>query len=438
MLGPALLRCLAVLLAAATTVASQSLSLRLAGRPHVGCTIDRGPADTAFAGQRWTNGTVPYAWHPSVGPAEQAAMRAAMDVLEAAANVRFVARAAEPDYLLIRDSTINSSSVGRAGGPQLLHVFNWNLRFVMVHELLHALGFWHEHQRPDRDQWLAVQWPNVDPACAHDFQLVPTANTAGGAYDFDSVMHFGGTEASSNGQPTLLVLPPNQQWQGQIGQRAHLSAGDREGLRRIYGSIVPPTLQSLTPASMPTARPVAVVVTGLLLDEVTRVLVDNVQVPFALLSETQIRFTPPSLRPIGPVPVQVESPTGRSNPLPLQLTGLSPPELQVGPLLLRGTFQNSVAITSEAGLQHLVLAAFDNQPSVLPGVIALGLGSQFTTMQPVVGPQLSDPRGLLNSTLVVPLTVPTGARIWLQCIAYDLGNLTLPVPVSNLVQGTTF
>ena len=34
---------------------------------------------------------------------------------------------------------------------------------VVAHELLHALGFTHEHQRPDRDQYVTINYRNIWP-----------------------------------------------------------------------------------------------------------------------------------------------------------------------------------------------------------------------------------------------------------------------------------
>ena len=34
---------------------------------------------------------------------------------------------------------------------------------VVVHELMHALGFFHEHNRPDRDEHVYVNYTNIMP-----------------------------------------------------------------------------------------------------------------------------------------------------------------------------------------------------------------------------------------------------------------------------------
>lgn len=54
--------------------------------------------------------------------------------------------------------------MGRVGGGQELWLDDDNgcvTSAVVKHELMHAIGFWHEHCRTDRDDYVIVHFDNI-------------------------------------------------------------------------------------------------------------------------------------------------------------------------------------------------------------------------------------------------------------------------------------
>ena len=47
---------------------------------------------------------------------------------------------------------------------------------VIIHEILHALGFFHEHSRPDRDQYITIDFDNLKDGMQHNFETLNLRN----------------------------------------------------------------------------------------------------------------------------------------------------------------------------------------------------------------------------------------------------------------------
>src|SRR5262249_29346811 len=216
-----------------------------------------------WGGRLWTNQIIPYQFQTvgaptstctnapnsgAVSAANQQIMRNAMNVIEGApatpttpeipqvANVRFVQCANNncsgvKNYILIRDTTNdttanpadnscvnaakNNSTIGMAGsGAQTLNIVSWGSQFSIVHELLHALGMYHEQARADRDTYVDVTslCANIQGGCmsstfSNDFNQKKGINY--GPYDFDSVMQYGQCAFSNNPNCPMPSFPPS-------------------------------------------------------------------------------------------------------------------------------------------------------------------------------------------------------------------------------------
>ena len=195
-------------------------------------------------GQLWPGGVVPYVFDDGLGNPTRQRMLEAMNHWQAGAGVTFVPRSGQTNYILIQRNTSGlggTSPVGMQGGQQILTISaNTSLR-VALHELGHALGAIHEHQRPDRDQYVTIHLGNVRDGFESAFSLIGTAYPQG-PYDFLSVMHYHKTAfADPAGSLTIEVKPPYEEFQNLIGNQPGLSELDRAGMAALYGpSNLPP------------------------------------------------------------------------------------------------------------------------------------------------------------------------------------------------------
>ena len=196
----------------------------------------------------WSNKLIPYKISSYFSEKTKKVFRKAMKKWEDKTCLRFVpAEQHHVDYVeFVKGDTICSSAVGRQGGRQVIHVTRpCETTGYIAHEIGHCIGFWHEHMRPDRDEYITILNSHIKKGLHYNFAKVfeNKVDYQGSPYDFGSIMHypvfafakyhfcpfsFCQTIKVNNVLKYIKMGSPD------IGQRKGLSKQDIEQANRMY------------------------------------------------------------------------------------------------------------------------------------------------------------------------------------------------------------
>lgn len=105
---------------------------------------------------------------------------------------------------------------------------------TIIHEFIHALGFFHQQSAPERDDYVDVVWDNIQEGKERNFEKREASNSLGFPYDYESVMHYSDKAFSKNGERTIVPKDP----EAHLGQRVRMSDTDVRKLNKKYCSRV--------------------------------------------------------------------------------------------------------------------------------------------------------------------------------------------------------
>lgn len=201
-------------------------------------------AATARRERIWDYGIIPYEIDTHFSGMHRSLFKQAMRHWENYTCVKFVERSATEhnNYIIFTERPCGCCSfVGKRGnGAQAISIGKNCDKFgIVVHELGHVVGFWHEHTRPDRDNHVQIVRDHIMTGQEYNFNKLTEeeVNSLGLPYDYDSIMHYA-RNTFSKGTYLDTIYPIETDTEGkktaEIGQRIRLSEGDISQTKMLY------------------------------------------------------------------------------------------------------------------------------------------------------------------------------------------------------------
>ncbi len=161
----------------------------------------------------------------------QESIQQAIEEVESLTSLRFPKRTNQPNYVKFKKGSRNCySQVGMVGGEQTISLSPNCGKGEILHEILHAIGFLHEQNRPDRDEHIQILWENISEENWPQFQKIQSNlwEKFPISFSFDTIMLYPSSSFSQSLEDYSMVTREGDPF----GKRpTHLT---REDIRRIH------------------------------------------------------------------------------------------------------------------------------------------------------------------------------------------------------------
>ncbi len=186
----------------------------------------------------WPNKVVPYYIAASISLQQRQEIELALADIESAAYISFQQSTSGGIGKIVFENVagdVSYSWVGKqATKPNTIQLSSYSSKGTIIHEVMHSLGYFHEHNRKDRDSYITVLYDNIQPEFLYAFDKYNLNNEGydRGVFDFNSIMLYSSTYFQINNSVYSMVKKNGSPF---FAQRSGLSSGDIAGLNFIYG-----------------------------------------------------------------------------------------------------------------------------------------------------------------------------------------------------------
>ncbi|KAL4240304.1 Meprin A subunit beta [Mactra antiquata] len=193
--------------------------------------------------RRWANGVVPYEISSTYPSTVQNIFHQAMTEIQERTKVngktciKFQPHQGESGFIRFVTGSGCHTPVGYIGRQSSVTIgHGCERKGTVMHELLHALGFWHEQSRTDRDNYVTIHYDNIQKGHEGNFNRYGTGyiDMLGQPYDYGSIMHYSAYAFAID--RSKMTIEPKQPGVT-IGQRVRLSNIDVKEIQLLYGCI---------------------------------------------------------------------------------------------------------------------------------------------------------------------------------------------------------
>lgn len=194
----------------------------------------------------WPNNTMIYTIDQELINSDQVAgdnrverIREAMNIIESNTVIRFKERTNEEFFVKFVPGISPSSKIGMKTTPGFIfrnigQELKLSIRvptYTIIHEIMHALGFYHEQSRPDRDNFININYNNVSSSSHSQFDVAPWGfDKQYGNFDWNSIMLYNSYTAAIDRSVPVMTRKDGSTWD----VNTSLSSQDIQAINSLY------------------------------------------------------------------------------------------------------------------------------------------------------------------------------------------------------------